>query len=629
MNSNLDRRAFLKGAGLVGLTAAGLGASLSGCSPSTSTSGSGSSNSDVAAGGGEAAGAGGDWGVFDENGVLTPKFLIAPDSISESDIVENFEADVVVIGFGLAGICAARSALENGASVFVVEKSDTYHLHSHQISAINSQIYKNAGLEMSREMMNYIISQETQTYRERTDSTIWKYMIEHCGEDFDWYLSLCPSYVVVNPLELAGETNLDYKAILNICTSGLAGPAGRHFDDVTSEREEAARSAGPYINLFNYPLNPNWDYKSERWPMFPGTIAIEPDQTQVGIYSAEYVENNATVKYACWAQQLLTDNTGRVIGVDFVDIDDKCYRVKAGNGVIIATGSYGGNKQMVDYYNRTGSLFPDPGWVDTDAKGQFTDMGEGLSMAAWAGAAIDPQDTHTFVSDSMGGSLGCDAFLLVDGDGHRFMNEDVTGEILGHKNVRVAKNKMFQIFDDDYPQYVGTMPIGHRCIWKIVDTVEEIPLGLFFDPIGMMTRQEVETMTTYICDTIGELAEKMEVDATTLKETIDRYNELYDIGTDEDFGKRADRLQPIRTAPFYATEITPPVARLYYGGIRIDENMKALNTTNYQSMEGLYVAGSCIGNRFHGCYPNILMGQNHAGCLVYGRLAGRNAALGV
>lgn len=34
-----------------------------------------------------------------------------------------------------------------------------------------------------------------------------------------------------------------------------------------------------------------------------------------------------------------------------------------------------------------------------------------------------------------------------------------------------------------------------------------------------------------------------------------------------------------------------------------------------------------VGNRFHGCYPNTNMGQNHAGCIVYGRLAGTNAAM--
>lgn len=616
MARDIARRDFIAGAGAASVAAAGA----VGLAAGTELA-----RADTAAGAGAAETP---WGTFDENGAFTPSFLIPPAPVDEADIVEEYEADVVVIGMGMAGICAARSALENGASVFAVEKSETWHLHSHQISAVNSKLFKDAGLEMPQEEIDFIVAKEAETYRERTSSALWKYTIEHCGEDFDWYLEPCPKYTVIDPNTLPAETDLDYKAILNICTSGLAPQAGRHFDDVSEEREQAAREGGPYINLFNNPVNPNWDYTTERWPMFPGVIAIEPDQTEVGRYSAEYVEANATVRYSCWAKQLERDETGRVTGLVFADIDDKLYRVKAKNGVVLATGSYGGNRQMIDYYNRTGGLCPDPGWVDVDARGEFCDMGEGLSMAAWAGAAIDPQDTHTFVSDSSGGSLGCDAFLLVDVNGRRFMNEDVTGEILGHKSIRMPQGTMWQIFDDDYPDQVGSMPIGHRCIWKIVDSVEEIPLGLFFDPIGMLTRSEVEAMTTYICDTVEELAEKMGVPADTLQATIDRYNELYDKGVDEDFGKRADRLAPVRKPPYYASKVTVPIVRLYYGGVRVDEELHALNA-DQEPMQGLYVAGSLVGNRFHGCYPNLLMGQNHAGCTVFGRLAGKNAALGI
>ena len=46
-------------------------------------------------------------------------------------------------------------------------------------------------------------------------------------------------------------------------------------------------------------------------------------------------------------------------------------------------------------------------------------------------------------------------------------------------------------------------------------------------------------------------------------------------------------------------------------------------------LPGLYVAGMTVGNRFHGCYPNTAMGQNHSGCISYGRLAGKNAAKGL
>ena len=57
-----------------------------------------------------------EFGQFDENGVYTPAFLIPPAPISDHDVVETYDADVVVVGMGLSGICAARAALEEGAS---------------------------------------------------------------------------------------------------------------------------------------------------------------------------------------------------------------------------------------------------------------------------------------------------------------------------------------------------------------------------------------------------------------------------------------------------------------------------------------------------------------------------------
>lgn len=614
MGYQINRRSFLKGAALLG----------GGALMATGLAGCGQPKSAAEA----AAEAAGDWGTFDTNGIYTPSFLIPPDPIDDSIVQEEFEADVVVIGMGLAGICAARAALEEGASVFCLEKGNEYHLHSHQITAINSKIAKEQGVEFSEEELDKILQRALRDGRQRGNYNLWKYMIEHCGEDFDWYLEKCPNYTVINATETAAETELDYEAILNICTDGLAAKAGRHFDDVTPEREEAAKAGAPYINLFNHPTSPEWSVDDELYPMFASVIAVEPNHSYVGKYSAEYIEQNATVKYAVWAKQLIADGEGRVTGVYFCDKDDNYYKVTANKGVILATGNFSSNPQMIDYYVRSAAELDPTGWPEVDAKSDPTNVGDGISLAAWAGAAIDRNDTMTYVCDSYGGSMGCNPFLLVDGLGNRFFNEDATGEIYGAKSMRCAGKVMWQIFDDDFPNQVSHMPVGHRCYWKITENYDDIPLGLLFDPIGIMTRSEVETMSQFKCDTLDELAENMGVPVETFKATIERYNELYDKGVDEDFGKRADRMAPVRKAPFYATAITPPKFRNTVGGVMSDENVHALDENN-MPISGLYLAGSMVGNRFHGAYTNTNMGQNHAGCIAYGRLAGKNAAQGV
>lgn len=619
MSIKIDRRDFLKNAAVAGTAVVGangmLGAGLA-IAEETETTGTDSVAEVVAS----------QWGTIGEDGVFTPSFLLDPEPIPDDQIKEVYDAEIVVVGMGLAGMSAAREAIEEGADVFVIEKGETHHVHSHQFHAINSQALKDAGYELSDEEIDFLVEQVMHDHRERMDRRIWSYLFHHCGEDFDWYISACP-HTIVNPNELVGETELDAKAIINICTAGLAAILGRYFDDVSDERMEAALEASPYIVPFNKPTNPNWDMMTERFPMSANVVQIEPNHDKVGAAVAKFIEENARVNYACWAKRLVQDEASRVTGVIYADIDDNYYKVNASKGVILCTGDYGGNKQMIQYYMpRVLADGDDLGWPDVDARGNRTNIGEGLQMAHWIGARTDY--CHAFPNDHYGGALGCDPMLFVDGTGQRFMNEDVTGEVIGEKVTRVNGRVIWQIFDDDYPNQIANMPVGHRCFWKVVDNYDEIPMGLFLDPIGMTTRSEVESCATFICDTIEELAENMGVSADVLQATIDRYNELYDKGVDEDFGKRADRLAPVRTPPFYAAKMGTLGYQTFYGSVCCDNDMHAIDMEN-KPIAGLYVAGTIMGSRFWHIYPNTSMGMNHTGALCYGRLAARNAVAGI
>mgnify|MGYP002238181180 FL=1 len=56
---------------------------------------------------------------------------------------------------------------------------------------------------------------------------------------------------------------------------------------------------------------------------------------------------------------------------------------------------------------------------------------------------------------------------------------------------------------------------------------------------------------TYCCDTLDELAAKLEIPADALKKSVARYNEMVDAGFDADFGKQAKYLKKIEKAPFW------------------------------------------------------------------------------
>ena len=128
----LSRRAFL---GLGATAAVAAGAGLAGCAPQTNSgSASTSTNSSNAT-----ASSG------------TPNFMTAPDPIDDADIAETIEADIVIVGAGLSGICAARSAVENGATnIVVVEKATTWQYRSNQIGCIGGKIKKTSASTSTR-----------------------------------------------------------------------------------------------------------------------------------------------------------------------------------------------------------------------------------------------------------------------------------------------------------------------------------------------------------------------------------------------------------------------------------------------------------------------------------------------
>ena len=141
---------------------------------------------------------------------------------------------------------------------------------------------------------------------------------------------------------------------------------------------------------------------------------------------------------------------------------------------------------------------------------------------------------------------------------------------------------------------------------------------------GNMLPGLVENGFVFQCDTIAQLAEKLGLPADQLEATVARYNELYDKGVDEDFGKEAHRMSAIRTAPFYGAKNTGYIL-CTMDGIQIDQNMNAVDTNN-DPIPGLYVVGNDSGGYFSGTYPNLSTGAACGRTVTFGRRAGRIAA---
>ena len=79
------------------------------------------------------------------------RFEIPPDPVPSTDIREQIDAEVVVVGAGMAGLSAANSAAEAGSKTILIEKMGTYQARGHDNAFIGSRLQKKLGIEIDRD----------------------------------------------------------------------------------------------------------------------------------------------------------------------------------------------------------------------------------------------------------------------------------------------------------------------------------------------------------------------------------------------------------------------------------------------------------------------------------------------
>ncbi len=124
-------------------------------------------------------------------------------------------------------------------------------------------------------------------------------------------------------------------------------------------------------------------------------------------------------------------------------------------------------------------------------------------------------------------------------------------------------------------------------------------------------------------NSIEKLAEENRIPVQALKETILTYNSFVRKRKDDHFGKPMRKgLSPLNNPPYYAIRLTSKVHHCM-GGIQIDRSARVIHVETHRPIERLYAAGEIIG----GTHGASRLGSNAiTECLVFGRIAGRNAA---
>ncbi len=317
------------------------------------------------------------------------------------------------------------------------------------------------------------------------------------------------------------------------------------------------------------------------------------------------------------AKKLMTDRKGHVTGVVAVT-RGKELRITA-RSVIIATGGYGGNKELLrkyyPYYNENMVLKGVP------------NKGDGLLMATEIGAATEGLGILHLAGNSPRGAFDLHVVaeepntLWVNKKGERFVDEAISFQHFESTNALVRQ-----------PDGVGYTLLDERIKQNMIEKGVIKGLGLKALPGTKLTDlgKELELAAEKDKDWIkiakswDEIAQWMGAQPEVLKATIDEYNAYCEQGYDEIFAKDRRYLDALRTPPYYALKYHARYLGTI-GGIKINHHMEVLDQED-NPIPGLYAAGIDTGGWESDTYCVRLAGTTFGFAINSGRIAGENAA---
>ena len=505
------------------------------------------------------------------------------------DTIEK-TVDVVVVGAGGAGMAAAAAAVENGATVLVLEKTAAAGGNTlasglamnaadpekaSTMDTLNGQISTLEGVLAYDEADFGAFAGTLSTLKEQIST----YLAGDTSKAFDsieWHV--IQTYLGGKRTDVNGNLiQGDYDLIYTMCANSL--------DTYHWLGETVGIALSDYITS---PVGSLW-------------LRGHKFETKQGVFTSaiDYVTaHGGEFLYETRAEHLII-NDDRVCGVTASMTDGTPVIVHA-NAVILTTGGFGANEAMVREYNTYWPAIPDG--IKTTCVASAT--GDGISLALEAGAALVDMGLTQLMptASALTGQLAdvllvpSQYYMFVNQEGNRFVNEYAERDTLSFAALSQTGGIFYHIADQDM------IPLlQNKATQEAVDAL-------------------VEKGIIYKADTLEALAEQIGCPAENLIATVEKYNSYVDAGVDPDFGKGVFGSK-IQTAPYYAV-IEKPSVHHTMGGIRINTSAEALNEAG-EAIPGLYAAGEVTGGIHAG---NRLGGNAIADCMVYGRIAGTNAA---
>jgi succinate dehydrogenase/fumarate reductase flavoprotein subunit len=475
-----------------------------------------------------------------------------------NSIVWDAEYDVVVVGFGGAGAAAAVSAADAGARVLLLEKAPEGEEGGNTRYAMQAVLLpsnRDAAIRYFKNLRN--------VYDNQSDEVI-EFIVDGSMANPEWLQQrgLSPERVVSHP---------------------------------TAEYPELEGKEG--IGVF---FIDGLQFQSTLWQFLRALVYERTDKIDI------WYDSPGTA--------LIQDPGTKIIHGVVVSHGGKSYRVRAKNGVVLATGGFENSDEMLENFAQLG---------DAHGMGARFNTGDGIKMAMAAGADLWHMSTLSgpylnFVNPDTNNAMfvlfnspqasafatgfGALNMIIVGGNGRRFTNEIDTSRH-GHVNVggtwfsRLVPRNAWCVFDETART---TAPAYKQWSMGMTDEINK----------GWIVQ----------ADSIRELAAKINIDPAALEAEVNKYNGYCKNGLDPEFNVSPRALKPLETGPYYAFPLKATLINTQ-GGPRRNVNCEVLDVWG-NPIPHLYSAGE-LGS----FYPDIYQGAgNLSECLFTGRRAGINAA---
>lgn len=519
-------------------------------------------------------------------------------------------ADIVVVGYGAAGVCAALEARDRGADVLAIDRFNgggaTQVSGGIIYAGGGTWVQREAGIQDSADGMHaYLQAEIGDAVRPET----LRRFVDSSPAMIDWLSAHgVPFEASVCPYKTSYPNNKYYLYFSGSENSG-------RFRTITPpvQRGHRAKGAGASGKQIYQPLAASASRLGVRTKFLTRAISLltDPSGRVVGVRTSTLAEAPAWVQRRYRSYAALAVKPGiyypplrAAVETLMRRLESRYARtvdVHARRGVILSAGGYIANREWIAEHA--------PAYRDGLQLGTSADDGSGIELAAALGAAVDRLDNVSawrFITPSSA-LLGS---LIVNAQGRRFIDETRYGAAVGHAMVQDHDGRAWLLVDDRLLKKARAQ-LPEQAIW--------------FQRLQMEAMLRIDRVHA---NTLHEVAVKAGVDPAGLHATVDEHNAAAAAGTADPMGKPAEFVEPVKQGPFSLIAISikssliNPCPMFTLGGLIVDELTGAVQTPSGSAIPGLFAAGrTAVGI----CANSYVSGLSLADCVFSGRRAAEHA----